>query len=488
MSQHSIEILLINPNFMKPPVTPVAIDFLAAALRAGGYNVTFLDLAFEDDINAALEHELWRDFLFVGLSIRNIDDSFFGRRDFCLARLTPVIQKIRSLTLSPVVVGGVGYSIFPMTALEYCGADYGIQGDGEVAIVRLADALSRGSISLQIPGLIWKQEDTYRSNPPVHVDLSAIDLSDRGTVDNLRYFNEGGMVGFETKRGCNASCSYCADPPAKGTTTRERRPDEVAREIARLAAMGIDHFQTCDSEFNVPHPHAVEVCRSFIRAGLGDRIRWYAYMTPSFFDDELASLMRKAGCVGIDFGADHSNQNLLNVLGRSHNADSLKAAARLCRKHGMECMFDLLVGAPGETASTLREVIEFMKKMEPSCVGVSMGVRIYPRTRLARNLGPQLRQGARGFYGVDSADSESMEFLRPAYYLSPDLGENPHQLLQNLIGGDERFFFESAGDVDFNYNDNFALVEAIRSGERGTFWDILRRLRVRAKSETHGTG
>jgi radical SAM superfamily enzyme YgiQ (UPF0313 family) len=477
MNDKIAPVLLINPNLMKPPVTPVAIDFLGSALKQAGHEVRFLDLAFEAEIDSAITGALGHEVLFVGLSIRNTDDSFFATRDFCLAKVKPMIDKIRSFTDAPVVIGGVGYSIFPVAALRYLDADFGIRGDGESAAVRLAHALAMGEDPAGIPGLVWKDGKDCRSNEPLPVDLSTIDLSDRSTVDNARYYREGGMVGFETKRGCDCPCSYCADPLAKGTTRRLRPPEQVARELSTLADIGIQHFHTCDSEFNVPYSHAADVCRAFIRAGLGERIRWYAYMTPKFFDDELASLMERAGCVGINFGADHCNAALLRTLGRTHTADSTAEAARLCRKYGIASMFDLLLGAPGETPDTIREAVTFMKKIEPSCVGASMGVRIYPGTAMARTLAPQLMTGAPSLYALEEGDSD---FLRPVYYVSPVLGENPLRMLSDAVGGDERFFVASPerGESDYNYNDNSVLSDAIRSGHRGAFWDILRRLRT----------
>lgn len=460
---------------MKPPVTPVAIDFLSSMLRAGGFAVRFLDLAFERDLDAALEREIGMGRpLFVGVTVRNIDDSFFATSDFCLSKIGPIIRKIKALTDAPVVLGGVGYSLFPTAALEYCGGDYGVRGDGEIAIVRLAEYFSgKGSLS-DVPGLISRCNGEYRQNDPEPANLTVLRLGDRDTVDNVRYQREGGMVGFETKRGCSSSCSYCADIPAKGRKSRLRPPEQVAQEIASLADRGIEYFQTCDSEFNIPYRHAVSVCREFIRAGLGERIRWYAYMAPRYFDEKLASLMKRAGCVGINFGADHTNPRILQILGRKHTAGMIEEAAELCRERDIACMFDLLLGAPGETPDTLSEVIEFMKRIDPSCVGPTLGVRLYPGTALAGLLRPQILSNAPGIHGACRED-----LLRPVYYLSPELGDAPHRLLEDIIGKDGRFFTASPerGEGNFNYNDNSALSEAIRSGERGTFWDILRRLK-----------
>ena len=75
--------------------------------------------------------------------------------------------------------------------------------------------------------------------------------------------------------------------------------------------------------------------------------------------------------------------------------------------------------------------------------------------------------------------SDNMQFFSPIFYLSSDLGKDAPQYMADLIEGDERFFFMSphqADDRNYNYNDNLLLVNAIRSGYRGAFWDILRRL------------
>ena len=174
-------------------------------------------------------------------------------------------------------------------------------------------------------------------------------LGRRQAIDNLRYLREGGMVGFESKRGCNQGCTYCADPIAKGKRVRLRNPGLVAEELANLYRQGIDHFHTCDSEFNLPESHAIEVCKQIVQKGLGDKIRWYAYLSPKPFSKELAHWMQKAGCVGIDFGVDHANEAMLRTLGRSHKDEDILSLARRAKAHGFSLLFDLLLGGPGET-------------------------------------------------------------------------------------------------------------------------------------------
>ena len=58
-------------------------------------------------------------------------------------------------------------------------------------------------------------------------------------------------------------------------------------------------------------------------------------------------------------------------------------------------------------------------------------------------------------------------------------------MVKELIAGDERFFEPTSefpatetAEANYNYNDNTRLAEAIASGARGAYWDILRRLRT----------
>ena len=246
-------------------------------------------------------------------------------------------------------------------------------------------------------------------------------LGRRKALDNLRYLREGGMVGFESKRGCNQGCAYCADPIAKGKRVRLRDPRDVAEELANLCRQGIDHFHTCDSEFNLPEDHAIQVCRQIVRKGLGEKIRWFAYLSPKPFSKELARWMRRAGCVGIDFGVDHANEAMLRTLGRSHRAEDIRSMARLAKAHGFSLLFDLLLGGPGETRQTIAETVALMKN-GPDRVGISLGVRIYSGTRLFLKI--HVRGLGKGNLNLQGSVEGNPSVLRLVFYLESGLGDD----------------------------------------------------------------
>lgn len=472
------KVLLINPNLMKPVVTPVAIDYLAQTLEEKGFVPEVLDLAFAADPREELARSFRnREYVLIAVTIRNIDDSYFPSQDFCLQRTKTLIDQIRGLTETPLVLGGAGFSVRPEAALAYCGVELGIQGEGEWSLPQLAERLSERKALGNIPGIIFKQGEGYHHMPVRYGSLYNLCLSRREALDHPRYLSEGGMVGFETKRGCDQKCIYCADPISKGRKIRLRNPPDVAAELAHLYRKGVDHFHTCDSEFNIPEGQAIAVCKEIVRKKLGDRIRWYAYATPAPFSEELADWMERAGCVGIDFGVDHGNDRMLRRLGRAYNREAIVNTGRIARKHGFSFMFDLLLGGPGETRETIQETMELMKGVSPDRVGISLGVRLYRGTALARRVIREEGFGVanKNLHGVIRGNEE---MLQPIFYLPGNLGEDVQEFVERQIAGDPRFLLGSRKNVErnYNYNENSRLMEAIQQGYRGAFWDILKRM------------
>lgn len=470
-------VLLVSANEMRPPVGPIALDYLACALREAGLEPALCDLAWEAEPRSALRTALRdADPILVGLTLRNTDDCYMAGQYSCLDSASEVVGAIRTLTDAPLVVGGVGFSVMPEALVPVLGADFGVAGEGETALPALAHALAGGEDPRGIAGLVYRDEDgAIRRRPSAFMDLGSFDPSARDLIDNARYWREGGQGGFETKRGCDRRCVYCADPLAKGRACRLRDPESVAREVAGLASQGVLHLHTCDAEFNVPRAHALAVCEAMIRRGLGKRVRWWAYCAPAQFDGELARAMVAAGCAGINFGADHGCDEQLARLGRDHRVADLERAARVCRELGVACMFDLLLGAPGDTREGVATTLELMKRLGPTRVGISLGVRVYPGTPLAEEV---IRRPLQAQPGLSGNLTDNDDLTRPVFFLEPALGPDIIHEVAAQVSGDRRFFCADpeANLADYNYRENTTLTDAIAAGYRGAFWDILRRV------------
>ncbi len=471
------KVVLVNPNQMKPPVAPIALDYLAHALEENKYDVDILDLCFSTDFYRDIQEYFIRNYVVaVGFSIRNTDDAYFVSQDFFLPAYRDIINLIKMQTSAPIILGGAGFSTMPEAILNFFDVDLGIWGEGEIALPAVIDRILANKDYKNISGLVYRSQGNTYINRPKFYDLSRITTPTREYVDNKRYFIEGGMGSIETKRGCPKKCIYCGDPASKGNKQRLRSPQSVVTEIKALLEMGIDHLHFCDSEFNIPEDHAHQICTELISQGLGDKVKWYTYASPGGFSQELAALCRKAGCAGIDFGVDSGCDRILGRLGRDFKVKDLVRTAEACRQEGIVFMYDLLLGGPGESRQSIKETIETMKRISPDRVGISLGIRITPETKLAEFIRKQepLSENINLQGEVIGNDS----FIAPIFYLSSLLGDNAPSFVSELIDNDERFFFVSPDEVDqnYNYNDNSLLANAIKEGYRGAFWDILRRL------------
>jgi radical SAM superfamily enzyme YgiQ (UPF0313 family) len=473
------KVLLINSNLMKPPVAPIGIEYVGSILIRNDFNVELLDLNFSENIEYDIRKELINSsFLAVGLNIRNTDDCYYLSQDFFLPKIKDIVAVIKKYSDSPIILGGGGFSVAPLEIAKYLKADYGIIGDGEIIFLRFLDSIRNNKknhdISENIKGIVFNDSD-YKIMEPEYKTLKEYPLPDRDLVNNKRYFVEGGMGAIETKRGCNRKCIYCADPLIKGSNIRVRPINTVIKEIKNLIDKGINYIHFCDSEFNLPIDYATNLLNQIIDSNIGDKIKWYSYMSPVPFNENFAKLLKKAGCEGIDFGVDSANPKILKNLRRNHTLDDLINIAKLCSKYKIKFMFDLLFGGPGEDKGSIKYTIDNIKKLNPTCVGISYGIRVYPGTYLANIINKEFFLNNENLYGNIE---DNTNFFKPIFYISEKIGRDIAEYTNELVSGDKRFFIGATdkSDKNYNYNENLRLQKAIKNGCRGAFWDILRQI------------
>jgi radical SAM superfamily enzyme YgiQ (UPF0313 family) len=464
-----MDVALINTNRIKPPIAPIGLEYVAEVLHAAGHSPCILDLQWEDECQTAIEkffHD--REYELIGVSIRNTDDCAYSSRQSFFPEYESVMKAIRKNSAGSVVLGGVGFSCMPEQTAESLRPDAGLWGDGERLFADIATRMEEKKAWNDVPSLVRCSENRWVCAPRSFPELGGLPEMTRRWVDNHRYFREGGQVGIETKRGCPGKCVYCADPLAKGKMVRLRPPVHVAYEFERLVELGIDHFHLCDSEFNIPKLHAELVCEELIRHEKLKNVRWYTYCSPVPFSRQLAALMRRAGCVGINFGVDSGDRQILRRLRRDFSPEDIVDTASICKEVGITVMLDLLLGSPSESESSIVNTIDLMKKIDPDCVGVSVGVRVYPKTPLESMVKSDSLKGGM------SGDERGNE---PVFFMEQGIAHDIFEIIDRNIGEDSRFLFfdPSKPEVNYNYNANERLAEAISKGYRGAYWDILRR-------------
>ena len=90
--------------------------------------------------------------------MRNIDDQSSQNPRFLLRNVKDIVNNFREYSHTPIVLGGAGYSIYPKSARTYLNADFGIQGEGEIAFPMLLNALQNNADTSANPGTFLKRK------------------------------------------------------------------------------------------------------------------------------------------------------------------------------------------------------------------------------------------------------------------------------------------------------------------------------------------
>jgi len=407
-----MKILLISANTEKINILPLPLGLIcvAVAARNTGHEVELIDLMTEADNGAAFRRvrESVRSFGpdMIGVSVRNIDNQDMANPVFFLDPVKALITECRALSNAPVVLGGAGFSIFPQSSLEFLGADMGIRGEGEAALVSLADALENRGNPYEIPGLYIKGRSPA---VPVHYakDLDEFPLSDPGIASQCAANKDEIWMPFQTRRGCPMRCSYCSTPGIEGCIVRKRRPETVIEALAGHIRAGFRKFYFVDNTFNMPLIYAKELCRAIIANGL--QMEWRCILYPRGTDKELAGLLARAGCVEAGIGFESGSMEILRRMNKKFSPQDVVASSELLKAEGIRRMGFLLLGGPGETRDTAEESLALADRLGMDAMKITIGIRIYPETDLAKTA------------VADGLVSPEDDLLFPEFYMVPGL-------------------------------------------------------------------
>jgi len=382
-----MRVLLISANAeaIQMPPLPLGAACVAAALDRAGYEARLLNLMFSGDPESALRESL-EDYRpdVIGLSVRNIDDQNMQAPRFLLPPVKETVAFCRRYSTAPVIAGGAGFSIFPEAVREYLGVDRGIAGEGEERFPALL--AGRPPAPARLDDFPLPEPDRWIPGGPGRTEL---------------------RVPVQTRRGCPLDCSYCSTSAIEGRPVRRRSVEAVIRWLSHLAEAGVRRLYFVDNTFNLPPSYARALCRKMIDAGLD--MDWWAIVYPKWIDPELVELMAAAGCTSVSLGFESGSEPVLHELNKRFRPGEVRETARWFREAGVERRAFLLLGGPGETRDTVEESLAFADSVYPDALKVSVGLRIYPETPLARTA------AAQGLIGADE------DLLHPRFYLAPAL-------------------------------------------------------------------
>ncbi len=417
-----MRVLLVSANTetINMPVLPVGLAAVAAAVESAGHAVELVNLMDVKNTRDAIAEAIagFRPNA-IGVSVRNIDDQAMENTKFLLADVKRIVSECKALSKAPVIVGGAGYSIFPQSCIDYLGADLGLCGEGEKALVAILEKIEKKGGLEGFPGL-YLPGKTAGTKPERIQNLDAYPLPRPSLLFKPSLLADENEIWLpvQTRRGCPMKCIYCSTPAIEGRTLRSRNPDRVVESLRSYADAGIKRFYFTDNTFNFPPSYARELCDKIAEARLDVSCRCIVY--PMKIDERLVEKMALAGFKEVALGFESGSSKMLKNLRKRFEPKEVRRISEIFGKFGIHRLGFLLLGGPGETRETVAESIEFAQELDLEAVKATAGIRIYPKTELARK--------AMEKRFISSAD----DLLAPKFYIEDDLGDWLKATLENL--------------------------------------------------------
>jgi radical SAM superfamily enzyme YgiQ (UPF0313 family) len=224
-----------------------------------------------------------------------------------------------------------------------------------------------GSLNMHsIKGIAWRKGDEIFLNFPrpfvADLDDLPIPMHELLPLQSYRMpLIKGPFTFIVTSRGCPAGCTYCIKHVSYQFSTRLRSSKLILEELWYLKRLGINNIHMYADLFTVNRDQVVELCNLMIAEEIG--IKWTCNSRVDFVDEEMLKLMGKAGCRLISWGIESGNEQILKHARKGAYPDKAERALRWAKKAGIMNWGYFIIGLPGETEETIRQTIDFAKKL-----------------------------------------------------------------------------------------------------------------------------
>jgi radical SAM superfamily enzyme YgiQ (UPF0313 family) len=207
-----------------------------------------------------------------------------------------------------------------------------------------------GSLDMgKVKGLAWRRAGEIVLNfpRPFITDLNDMPIPMHELLPLQQYrmpMIKGPFTFIVTSRGCPAGCTYCIKHVSYQYGTRLRSPELLIKEMWELKKLGIHNIHMYADLFTVNREQVVELCRLMIEENIN--IRWTCNSRVDYVDEEMLKLMSQAG---------HARKGAY--------PDKAERALRWAKNAGIKNWGYFIIGLPGETEGTIRQTIDFSKKL-----------------------------------------------------------------------------------------------------------------------------
>lgn len=392
-------VLFVYPNRIAEGYIQGGIVILSAVLKRAGHDTYLFDTTFfetwEEKVREISEKYLEFkpvDFEKEGFKIEkvNIHEEFKKtiekyKPDLIAATCTSsdypflraLLKQIKKGYKIPVIIGGPHATVSPRKTIEEDFIDMVCTGEGEEAIVELADKIQKREPVTNIKNIWVKEEGVIYKNDvrPLIQNLDSLPYPDWDLFDARHHYRPfNGKIyyfgWFEFGRGCPYSCSYCINPyihrlyKGKGSVYR-------TKTVKRM----IDELKFFKGKYKIEFIRFVD--ETFLAMPI-DKIRDFAEMYTKYVNLPFIMMTRPESvtpekakvlgdmhhcCKHVSIGLESGSERILrDVCNRRTTQKIIIRAFRLLKEAGIGTTSYNMLGLPTETRKNIFETIESNRK------------------------------------------------------------------------------------------------------------------------------
>ena len=258
--------------------------------------------------------------------------------------------ELKRLTGAKFVFAGPHATALPQQVLkENPAVDYVLVGEYEHLMARLVEEKPKRSV-------LWSHEP---------VDINTIPWPARHLfrmeLYNEVFCREYPNLQMMASRGCFYRCSYCNIHLMNGGHIhRPRKAEDVIAEMKYCIATYKPKELYFDDDCINGTPKALEAWLDLkIKEGIDIPFTAMGHVAIS---EKLLEKMAQAGCVGLKFGVESADNDVLRRLKKGITIEQVIKTVSICKRLGIRTHLTYAIGLPGDTEETVRKTIDFAKR------------------------------------------------------------------------------------------------------------------------------
>jgi len=353
-------LLVVYDNGSYMHVFPSGLGYIAAVLQKEGYDV---DIYSQDKFHWPDQHlteylnKNRYDFVGVGVIA-----GYYQYR-----KLLKISEAINRSKYRPFyIIGGHGPSPEPEYFLKKTAADAAILGEGELTIIELLEAVASNEPLEKVKGIAFNngEKKIITEERPLIKNVDSIPFPAFDLFPTPYYslrraphasYNDF-IMDVITGRGCTFTCNFCY---RLDEGFRPRNVENIIEEINLLRKKyGITYVVFQDELLMSSITRTEKICEGFIKANLN--IKWNCNGRLNYAKPELLRLMKKAGCVFINYGIESMDNQVLKNMKKGLTTKQIIKGISRTLDAGISPGLNIIFGNIGDNRNTLNKGVELL--------------------------------------------------------------------------------------------------------------------------------